>query len=87
MRVTVKQLSKNKNAHKRKDRTPVRFSQFKEMDYIGDGILYFSFWIDESKTDFCVFLRENTNCSWSVSECDNYVLGDGVVSKIHRIGF
>ena len=87
MRVTVKQLSKNKNAHKRKDRKPVRFSQFKEMEYIGDGKLDFSYWIDENKTDFCVFLRENTNCAWSVSECDNYILGDGVVSKIHRIGF
>jgi len=85
MRITAKKLSVNKNANKKRQRTAVRFNQFKEMEYIGDGVLYFSFWIDENKSDFCVFLRDNTCTSWSVSECDNYLLGDGVVSKIHRI--
>lgn len=84
MRITARSLSKNKKAHVKRQRTAVKCESFKELSYIGEGILYFSFWINEEKTEFCVFLRDPSSPAWVVSECDEYLMGSGVVGKLLR---
>ena len=80
--ITARSISVNKRANIRKDRTPVRANQFKEVTYLSDGIIYFSFWKDETKTDFVVFLRDQNSPQWVVSECDDFIMGNGVARKL-----
>mgnify|MGYP003594230610 CR=1 FL=1 len=74
-------ITQNKNMRKRADRKALKFDQYKNQSYIGDGIVHLVF---SAENIDVVFLDDRLNSAWLVSECNNYIVGSGVLNKIYR---
>lgn len=74
-------ITQNKNMRKRADRKALSYSHFASYAHVGEGIIYLVFNIDGTDV---IFLDDRLNASWLVSECNNFIVGAGVLNKIYR---
>ena len=83
MLITRFSITKNNNIRKhRADRKAVRFTNFKSYSYVAEGIILMDFEVDGKLVQF---LDDTTNAKWLVSECDDYIVGSGVLNKIYKL--
>ena len=76
--VTAKSISQNKNAGKRRHRIALRYEQFKSLDHIADNIYRIAFAVEDKEV---IFITDLFSPKWVVSECDDYIIGSGVIKK------
>ena len=74
-------ITQNPNMRKRAERTAVRYVNFQNYSYVTEGIVHLVFNIDGTEV---VFLDDRLNAAWLVSECNNYIVGSGVLNKIYK---
>lgn len=74
-------ITVNKNMRKKADRKALSFINFCKDTYVGDGIVHLLFKVDQKEI---VFLDDHLNAKWLVSECNDFIVGSGVINKIYR---
>ena len=82
MLITRFSITQNPNMRKRRqDRKALRFDNFKSYSYVAEGIILLEFEVEGKAVQF---LDDRTNATWLVSECDDYIVGSGVLNKVYR---
>ncbi len=78
LQISAKNISQNKNANKRRQRTALRFDQFASTEHISDNIYRLDFKVNDQQV---TFLCDLYHPDWIVSECDDFIIGSGVIKK------
>lgn len=74
-------ITQNKNIRKKAERKALRFSDYVNQTHVGDGIVHLVFNVDGKDV---IFLDDYTFANWLVSECNDYIVGRGVLNKAYR---
>lgn len=74
-------ITQNKNIRKKADRKALSYKHFVHYSHVAETIFHLVFNIDGTEV---IFLDDHLNATWLVSECNNYIVGSGVLNKIYR---
>ena len=80
--IRASSMSQNKNARKRRDRIALRYENMSAFTHIADNIYHSTFKVDDKEV---VFIFDIYHPKWVVSECDDYIIGSGVIKKMFEI--
>ena len=75
-------VTQNKDMKKRTERKALKFTDYDYSDYLGNGVVYLSFKVENEQV---IFLDDRSNAKWLISECNKYIVGSGVLNKIYKL--
>ena len=75
-------VTQNKDMKKRAERKALKFIDYVYSDYLGNGIVYLSFKVENEQV---IFLDDRSSAKWLISECNKYIVGSGVLNKIYKL--
>ena len=75
-------VTQNKDMKKHAERKALKFVDYDYSDYLGNGIVYLSFKVENEQV---IFLDDRSNAKWLISECNKYIVGSGVLNKIYKV--